>query len=216
MEAGYFRDSLRLAERYVELEPLMPQAHHTVADALYALERYGEADAALEVADQLGSTESKWIVGITNLTSGQDDIAIANFEASMKQSGLASDWVRDLVTGARDPITGQAYLDRRIPDIVASMPASSAYNMRLDLNSWYVSLGFLDRYYELILEHEFNEAEWSEAEVLVYSGIVFWHQGFTAHPKYLAVAESLDIVDLWEHRGPPDFCEKVSGDWVCK
>ena len=134
----------------------------------------------------------------------------------MKQNGLASDWVRDLVTGARDPVTGQAHLDRRIPDIVASMPVVSAYNMRLSLKQWYVFFGFLDRYYELILEHEINDAEWSEAELLVYSGTVFWHQGFTAHPKYLAVAESMGIVELWENRGPPDFCEKVSGEWVCE
>ena len=216
MEAGYFREALRLAERYVELEPLMPQAHHAMGDALYALGRYGEAAAVLEVADQLGSTEAKWVMGVVNLVNGQDDIAIANLEASMKQSGLASDWVRELVNGARDPATGQAYLDRRIPDIVASMPASSAYNMRLDLNSWYMSLGFMDRYFELILEHEINDAEWSDAEVLVYSGTVFWRLGFTAHPKYLAVAESMGIVELWEHRGPPDFCEKTSGEWVCE
>ncbi|MCH8059778.1 MAG: hypothetical protein IIA11_04880 [Proteobacteria bacterium] len=216
MGAGYFEESLSLAERYVELEPLMPQAHHTLSDALYVLGRYGEAAAAIEVADQLGSTVSKWVTGTENLVNGRDDIAIANFEASMKQNGLASDWVRDLVTGARDPVTGQAHLDRRIPDIVASMPVVSAYNMRLSLKQWYVFFGFLDRYYELILEHEINDAEWSEAELLVYSGTVFWHQGFTAHPKYLAVAESMGIVELWENRGPPDFCEKVSGEWVCE
>ena len=91
MQAGYFRDSLRLAERYVELEPLMPQAHHGLGDALYAVGRYDEATAALEVADQLGSTSSKWITGTENLVNGQDDIAIANFEAAMEQFGLASD-----------------------------------------------------------------------------------------------------------------------------
>jgi len=187
-----------------------------MADALYALGRYGEAAAVLELADQLGSTEAKWIMGVVNLVNGQDDIAIANLEAGMEQVGLPSDWVRELVTGARDSATGQAYLDHRIPDIVASMPAVSAYNLRLDLNHWYMLFGFMDRYYELILEHEINDAEWSAAEVFVYSGTVFWHQGFTAHPKYLAVAESMGIVELWEHRGPPDFCEKISGEWVCE
>ncbi len=216
MEAGYFREALRIAERYVEVEPLMPQVHHAMADALSALGRYGEAAAAIEVADQLGSSSSKWITGTENLVNGRDDIAIANFEASMKQNGLASDWVRELVTGARDPATGQAHLDRHIPDIVASMPAANAYNTRLSLEFWYVFFGFLDRYYELILEDEINDAEWSEAEVPVAAGTLFWRLGFTAHPKYLAVAEALGIVELWEHRGPPDFCEKVSGEWVCR
>ena len=60
-----------------------------------------EIDGAVEVADQLGSRVSKWITGVGNLLNGQDDIAIANIEASMDQFGLASDWVRDLVTVAR-------------------------------------------------------------------------------------------------------------------
>ena len=76
--------------------------------------------------------------------------------------------------------------------------------------------GYLDRYYELILEHDINDGEWSDAEVLLQTGVIFWRQGFTAHPKYLEVAEALGIVELWEHRGPPDFCEKVGGEWVCE
>jgi hypothetical protein len=40
--------------------------------------------------------------------------------------------------------------------------------------------------------------------------------GFTAHPKYLEVVESIGIMDVWEQRGPPDFCDKVGGEWVCK
>jgi TolB-like protein/tetratricopeptide (TPR) repeat protein len=216
MEAGYFRDSLRLAERFVELEPLMPQAHRALSDALYVLGRYGEAAAVLELADQLSSSDSNWAKGAASLLNKQYDIAIAYFEASLEQGGLRSDWVRELVTGARDPATGQAYLDRRIPDIVASVPIESAYNARQTLKLWYVFFGYLDRYYELILEHDINDGEWSDAEVLLQSGVLFWRLGFTAHPKYLAVAEALGIVDLWEHHGPPDFCEKVGGEWVCE
>jgi tetratricopeptide (TPR) repeat protein len=216
MEAGYFRDSLRLAERFVELEPLMPQAHRALSDALYVLGRYGESAAVLELADQLSSTDSNWAKGAASLLDKQYDIAIAYFEASLEEDGFRSDWVRELVTGARDPATGQAHLDRRIPDIVASVPIESAYNARLNLKLWYVLFGYLDRYYELILEHDINDGEWSDAEVLLQVGVLFWRLGFTAHPKYLEVSEALGIVDLWEHRGPPDFCEKTSGEWVCE
>ena len=216
MEAGYFRDSLRLAERFVELEPLMPQAHRALSDALYVLGRYGEAAAVLELADQLSSSDSNWAKGAESLLNKQYDIAIAYFEASLEEDGFRSDWVRELVTGARDPATGQAHLDRRIPDIVASVPIESAYNARLNLKVWYVLFGYLDRYYELILEHDINDAEWSDAEVLFQSGVLFSRLGFTAHPKYLEVAEALGIVEVWEHRGPPDFCEKIGGEWVCE
>jgi len=40
--------------------------------------------------------------------------------------------------------------------------------------------------------------------------------GFTAHPKFLEIAEAWAIIKIWEKRGPPDFCEKVSGQWVCE
>jgi hypothetical protein len=40
--------------------------------------------------------------------------------------------------------------------------------------------------------------------------------GFTAHPKYLEVAKSLGFIELWEQRGPPDYCNKVDSQWVCE
>ena len=34
--------------------------------------------------------------------------------------------------------------------------------------------------------------------------------------KFLDVAESMDLFELWDERGPPDFCEKTSGEWLCE
>ncbi len=216
LEAGYLREALHPAERFVDLEPLLSVAHQTLADALYAVGRDSEAVAALEVADQLGSTSAKWIIGTVNLVEKQDDIAIAQFEAWLEQNGLPSNWARELVTGARDPVTGQAYLDRRIPEIIASVPEEAAYNMQMNLIQWYLFLGFLDRYFELILDLDITDSEWTDADLPVYSGTVNRRLGFTAHPKYLEVVESMGIIDVWEQRGPPDFCEKVDEQWVCE
>jgi tetratricopeptide (TPR) repeat protein len=216
VEAGYFREALRFAERFVDLEPLLPAANYILFETLYAVGRISEAVAALEVADQLGGTSAKWDFGKMNLVEKQDDIAIAHFEAAMEQYGFPSNWVRDLVTGARDPATGQAYLDRRIPEIIASMPEEYAFNMQGSLILWYVFFGFLDRYFELILDLDLTDSAWTDADVPVHDGTVFRRLGFTAHPKYLEVVELLGIVDLWEQRGAPDFCEKVDGEWVCE
>ena len=119
------------------------------------------------------------------------------------------------MTGARDPVTGQAYLDSRIPQIVAAMPEEEAYDRQRTLTMWYLAFGFFDRYFELILNIDLDST-WTDADSLVYAGTIFSRLGFTAHPKYLEVAESLGIVELWELRGPPDFCEKVGGQWVCE
>ena len=120
------------------------------------------------------------------------------------------------MNGARDPASGQAYLDRRIPHIVASMPDEEQRDWQLTLNGWYLFFGFLDRYFELIFATDLSNSTWTDSEVLIHDGTVYRRLGFTAHPKYLEVAKSLDFVELWEQRGPPDYCEKVDGQWVCE
>ncbi len=120
------------------------------------------------------------------------------------------------MTGARDPATGQAYLDRRIPQIVASVPEEDAYRWQLDLTKWYLFFGFLDRYFELILATNLTGSTWTDADFLVYYGTKYRRLGFTAHPKYLEVIEALKFTELWDQRGPPDFCEKVDDQWLCE
>ncbi len=215
-ESGYLQEALGIAERYVELDPLSPVANSFLANALYALGRTSEAEAALEFADQLGSNQAKWAIGAVNLVKKQDDIAIAHFEANLEQNGFPSNWVRELVTGARDPVTGQAYLDRRIPKIVASFSEENTYFWQANMSTWYLFFGFLDRYFELVLELDLTDSRWTDADVFVWTGTIYRRLGFTAHPKYLDVAEAIGLIDVWEQRGAPDFCEKVEGAWVCE
>ena len=120
------------------------------------------------------------------------------------------------MTAARDPSTGQAHLDRRIPQIVASMPEEDAFNMQDNLTNWYLLFGFLDRYFELIFDLDLTDSTWTDADTPVWRGTLYRRLGFTAHPKYLEVAEAIGMIDVWEQRGPPDFCEKVDGEWVCE
>lgn len=216
LKAGYLQEALSVAERYVELEPLSPAANNRLSEALFAVGRTNEAIAALELADQLGSTAAKWVIGAMNLVDEKDDIAIAHFEAWLEQYHYPdTTWVRDLVSGARNPESGQAYLDARIPQIVASMPEEEAYDRQRTLTMWYLAFGFYDRYFELILDIDVDST-WTDADTLIYAGTIFSRLGFTAHPKYLEVARSVGLVELWEQRGPPDFCDKVGDKWVCK
>ena len=214
--AGYFGEALGFAERLVELEPLSSRANYRLSEVLYAVGRTSEAMAALELAHQLDSDFRNWEIGEMNLVEKQDDIAIVHFEAFLRQRNADSAWVRNLVTGARDPATGQVHLDRRIPQIVASMPEEEAYGWQMFLDRWYLYLGFLDRYFELILDLDPTDSTWTDADDPVQVGTVYRRFAFTTHPKYLDVAESMGIIDIWEQRGPPDFCEKVDGQWVCE
>jgi len=217
LEAGYLREALRIAQRHVELDPLSAKANAELANALYAVGRTSESLMTRELALQLGNEFANWVIGNTNLAERQDDIAIAHFEAFLEQKGLPSNWVRDLVIGARDPASGQAYLDRHIPQIIASMPEANAFiNLEFALTNWYVFFGFLDRYFELVIDVGLTDSAWTEADFLIWSSTKYRRLGLTAHPKYLEVAKSIGMVELWEQRGPPDFCAKVGDEWTCE
>lgn len=214
---GYFREALQLAERLVELDPLSPNALLLNGQLLfYAGERKAEAYEALELADELGSKYSKWTLSFFHWEDGRYETSLAYREAALQERELPSDWIKDLHAGAIDPATGRAHLDRRIPEIVASVPEDRAYEMQLMLDGWYLTYGFLNRYFEIIFERGGSDMVLSNAELLMVNGQFDWRSGFTAHPRYLELARGASFIDLWEKRGPPDSCEKSSGEWVCE
>ncbi len=120
---GYHREAHRFAEHFVELDPLSSVAHYSLGETLYATGHTTEAMAPLSFASELDNEFAKWFIPAVHIVEKRDDSAIAQTEAELERDGISdSTWVRDLVAGASDPVNGQAYLDRRIPQIVASMP----------------------------------------------------------------------------------------------
>jgi TolB-like protein/DNA-binding winged helix-turn-helix (wHTH) protein len=176
-QAGYLQEVLRLSERRVNLDPLSLDANIDLAWVLYAVGRVNEAVATMELAGRLTPKSTTWMIGIVNLVKKQDEIAIANFEEYLRHFGYAdSSWVRELVTAARDPATGQAYLDRRIPQIVASMSADEVLVGKVgtdwhnELTNFYLFFGFLDRYFEQILDLDLTDSAWTGTDLSLYQG----------------------------------------------
>jgi TolB-like protein/Flp pilus assembly protein TadD len=220
-QAGYFREALNVAHRMVEVDPLSAHANSNFAGSLTFIGHTNEAEAAWEVYRQVSGNDTFWNKGVDRLLAQQDEQAIAHFEAELQQnSNLDTSWVRELVTNARDPVTGQAYLDRRIPEIIAAMPEDVVIGVHPPqrvLHRWYVFFGFLDRYFEILLENDPNDSRWALADFYLFDGVAVTRRtGFTAHPKFLEVADTMGIIKIWEKRGPPDFCDKVGGEWVCE
>jgi TolB-like protein len=218
-EIGYLEEALRWAEHYVQVDPLSLLANMNWAVALYAVGRTEDAMAALEFANRsnLDPGSTKWNVDGINLFEGHDEIAIEHFESWLVQRDYPDPrWFRDLVTAARDPQLGQAYLDERIPEILATIPEDDAFNWHEDIISLYLFFGFLDRHYELVMATEPTDATWHYAGIHVWRGVIFRRLGFTGHPDFVELARLLSIDNVWEKRGPPDFCEKVGSKWVCE
>jgi hypothetical protein len=113
------------------------------------------------------------------------------------------------VAGAGDRTTGQAYLDQLDLQITTSLSEE-------ERTSLYLLFGFLDRHFQRILATEPSAATRHLAGIHLWRGNLFRRTGFTAHPKYLKLVKSLGIDTVWEHRGPPDFCNKVENNWVCE
>jgi TolB-like protein len=218
-EFGYLQEALTFAERYVELDPLAELANSHWAVTLYAVGHTEDAVAALEFANRSDWDPGywKWSIEGINLVEDRDETAIANFESWLKQNDYPDPtWFRDLVINGRHPASGQAHLDHRIPQIVAAMAEVDEFNWHRGLTSLYLYFGYLDRHFELVLATEPNDSTWDNAGAHFWRGSIFWRLGFTAHAKYLQLAEKMGVINVWEQRGPPDFCDKVDGQWVCE
>jgi hypothetical protein len=151
------------------------------------------------------------------LAENRDDFAIEKFASWLpERDELGPGWFMELAEAAREPVSGQALLDRRILELLASLPEEEAFAWQETLPALYLFFGHLDRYFELILASSPTDKTWHMAAIYVWQGTVFRRFGFTSHPGYLEVVNLLGINRVWEKRGPPDFCEKMDGQWVCE
>lgn len=213
---GYLSEALDVAERRLDVDPISISAHGRMPPSLFGVGRVEEGFAALELFSAMDRDNEYWYVGEANLGFGRDEVAVSAFENNLIEGGSTDTaWIAELVAGGRDPDSGQAYLDRRIPEIVASVPVDFANDLERSLSFWYLYFGHLDRYFDFIAELEPNNERWSDADDFVTTATEYRHLGFTAHPKYLHVAGQLGFFEVWEKRGAPDFCQKRDANWVC-
>jgi len=216
--AGYLRESLKIIERLIELDPLSPTANARLFESLYAVGQTDEAIAELELQARLGIDLALWNLGLVYLASGQDDLAVAYLEKADQRQLYPpeEDWMSRFITEARDPATGPEYLDRHMRESMAFVPEELAFSWSLVQSDWYLLFGHIDRYYEVLLDRGLSATTWTDADRFLRTGHLYRRLGYTAHPGYLEVARSLGIMDVWEQRGPPDFCHKTVSDWTCE
>ena len=212
-ESGYVEEALQVAERFVAIDPLSQVANTYWACALYAAGRTDEALAAAQFSDQLDLESIDGIYVVEN----RHDIAIEHFDSYLRELGYAgTNWAAELMEKSKHAEFGQGYIDSVFGHIVESMQEIDTYNWQQGLTAFYLFFGFLDRHFELILETEPDATTWHTSGIHMWRGNVFNRMGFTSHPRYVELATRLGIVATWEQRGPPDFCEKVDGQWICE
>jgi len=208
---GYFAEALGLAERVVQFNPLSATAHFQLHRALKSTGRRSEALESLRDAEQLGFGSATWGIGIFNLEEKHDAVAIKYLESFHRERNNPFEWVRGAVAAGRDPVAGQAKLERAMPQIEAFPDGYIGGYFRI-----YLAFRFLDHFFEAIFDNGVRDAGWNDAENMIFEGTIDRLSGFTAHPKYLEVAEIEGLFELWDERGAPDHCEKFDGQWVCE
>lgn len=214
---GYLEEAHEIAEELVALDPLSPFANGRLPTALFALGRVDEGFSALEVFDQLDKDRKHWYVGDAHLSQGRDEIAIRSFEATLIQDGyIDTDWIKELINAGRNPEAGQSALDLAIPQIVNSAPDDISVNLATELTSWYLYFGFLDRYFELMQQEDLSKTNWTKGGEYLAQGLFVPSSGLRSHPKFIDVANTLGIIDVWEQRGPPYFCSRINSLWECR
>ena len=215
--AGYLDQALAVSQRMVDIDPLSSMAHMRHVVSLNALGRTDDARAALELADKLDPADLAVYRGDLSLAAGDYEQAIKYFETEFANLGIEpTDWVRELVFAASRPETGAASLDSGIRAVMASVDHAADPTFEAGLERWYLLLGHLDRYMEIILETPARSPRWSDIEMHVYYGMMFRNLGFTAHPRYAEVAAHMGIVEVWEQLGAPDHCRKTLDRWHCR
>jgi len=219
VEMGYLEESLRLAEHYVQVDPLSSIAHSYLALGLYSV---GRNEEAIEAAQFVLSSEPTFnintltIIGML-LAESNDETVFRYVESHLEDlSQSDTTWFRDLVTYGRDPVSGNSYIDRQISEIIATMSNLDSLLWDEELLALYLYFGFLDRYMELVLKTNPTDQTWHYAGIHAWRGTIFRQHGFTAHSDYVELARLLSIDKVWEHRGSPDFCRPHNGDWICE
>jgi TolB-like protein len=210
---GYFDESLKIAKRVIELDPLSFGGHVQAIDANLALGRHADTRAAIADFHNVGFEE----LAAQRLT-------YIHFMAGEYDEGIAAlgDWTLDGMTGqalgtfidnVTDPESGLSFLQTWIGEIEAS---EASFYEKSSANSWFLILGHLDEYWRVI---EKNSPEsphsWTNAEELEIAGVINHASGFRRHPRFIPYVEKYGMLELWDRRGAPDFCKKTDGQWAC-
>jgi len=213
LEAGYVVEGLAVAQQSYELDPLSLQVKIRMVEASTAAGQVAEARRVLDVIPG-----SWFIQADLELFAGRYEEAAQLYAELFQTWGGFADttWVPDAVAQAQDPVLGAEFLDRLIADRLSELPDGERQFAWIYLVNWYAVFGHLDRFIEVILSLDLTSKTWTDADTLLYNGIVERnYTGFTAHPRFIEVARAIGLPELWDQRGPPDFCEKVDDDWVC-
>ena len=215
---GYFRESLKCADRMIALEPLVASGYQQKGMALIAMDRRAEAHDAWQLAFDAGFPGVAIFNIIDHFLQAEDEMAIELIESlyrdfALAAFGLEPGSARAFAENARNPSTGRQYLRDTVTAIVKK---SDFLGNTINAYMLYLAFGDLDAYYDVIYEMTDVDTAWTNSDNLELPGRVFKVSGYSADSRFGPLRNKWGMLDLWDERGPPDDCEKIDGNWVCE
>jgi TolB-like protein len=211
---GYFDEALPVAQRITELDPLSSTGYWFTTDAYQALGRLADLRVVNAKLRDAGFEEpAARRQAVIHIIAGEYDEAITAL-GNWSIDGMNGQTLRKFIERAVDKESGLTFLRSWIDEIESS---AASYYEKTNAKLWFLILGYLDDYWREIEENTpESPSSWTNSENLEFIGVIYHAAGFRRHPKYIPYAEKYGMLDLWEKRGAPDYCNKTDGQWACE
>jgi len=214
--SGYLTEAEKVHREVLAIDPLSSNAWWRLSEVLNAQERHAEAIQAARKSAELDPGyfgQGLNTIFMTSLAAGNDEEAIRVMTPYFDEDFFRRPSIEAFIADMRDPETGRSALQewaeyrKANTDIYADAAFAGAF---------YLAFGHVDLYIEAIDSYGSTGTYWADVEVLESWGIYVPVTGYRKTQYFLDRAEASSLMELWEHRGPPDYCSKDSGEWVCE
>ena len=214
--SGYLTEAEKVHREVLALDPLSSNAWWRLSEVLYAQGRDAEAhQAALKSAEldpgYLG--QGLYTIFMVSLAAGNDEEAIRVQKPWLDEDYFRRPSIEAFIADMRDPETGRSALKEWVEYRAANAELSPD---AVWAATHYLAFGYMDLHIEAIDSYGPKTTGWSDAGILENWGVFLPVTGYRKTQYFLDRAEGSGLIELWEHRGPPDYCSKDSGEWVCE
>jgi tetratricopeptide (TPR) repeat protein len=213
---GYLTEAEAVHREVLARDPLSSNAWWRLSEVLYAQGRDADAKQAALRSDELDPgwlSQGLFTIFMASLAAGDDEEAIRVVKPWFDEEYFRRPSIEEFIADMRDPETGRAAVQEWVEYRKANIDnyIDTAFS-----GTYYLVFGHLDLYIDAIDAYGPPSSYWSDVESLESYGVYVPAAGYRKTQHFLDRARASSMMDLWEHRGPPDYCSKDSGEWVCE
>ena len=215
--SGYLTDAENVHREVLALDPLSGNAWWRLSEVLYAQGRDAEAHQAARKSAELDPGDYSAGVDtifMASLAAGNDEEAIRIVTPWFDEDWFRRPSIEAFIADMRDAETGRSALKEWVEYRAAI--SSESFADAAFAKAYYLVFGYMDLYIEAIDSYGPPSTAWSDVEIPEAWGVYLPVTGYRKTQHFLDRAEGSGLIELWEHRGPPDYCSKDSGEWVCE